>query len=100
MKWVIGFCVWLVLVLGAYAYVALAERSDVGGGFVARELCSCVHVAGRDFAACRADLIALPGLDWLETAPLEDGTGVRSGLPGFRPRIARAKPERGCTLEP
>jgi hypothetical protein len=100
MKWVIGFCVWLVLVLGAAAYVELGERSDVGGGFVAKEVCSCIHVGGRDFDACRADLIALPGLDWLDTAVLEDETGVRSGLPGFPPRIARAQPERGCTLEP
>jgi hypothetical protein len=35
MKWVIGFCVWLVLVVGAYVYVDLAQRSYVGGGFVA-----------------------------------------------------------------
>jgi hypothetical protein len=100
MKWLIGFGVWLVLVLGAAGYVELAGRSYVGGGFVAKEVCSCVHVGGRDYAACRADLAPLPRLDWLDTAPLEDGTGVRSGLPGFPPRVARAAPERGCTLEP
>jgi hypothetical protein len=100
MKWVIGFGVWLVLVLGAAAYVELGERSAIGGGFAAKEICSCIHVGGRDFAACRADLQVVPGIDWLETEPLEDGTGVRSGLPGFPPRIARAAPERGCTLEP
>ncbi len=100
MKWVIGFCVWLALVLGYLGYMELEERSYVGGGFVAKEVCSCIHVGERAFDACRADLMALPGMDWLETAPLEDGDGVRSGLPGFAPRIARAKPDRGCTLEP
>lgn len=100
MKWLIGFAVWLVLVIGAALIVELGERNAVGGGFVAKEICSCIHVGGRDFAACRADLAALPRIDWLETTPLEDGSGVRSGLPLFTPRIARAAPERGCTLEP
>jgi hypothetical protein len=100
MKWIIGFCVWLVLVIGAALYVWLGEQSHLGGGFMAKELCSCVHVSGRDFAACRADLIALPGLDWLDAAPLEDGSGVRAGLRGFEPRVARSAPDRGCTLEP
>ncbi len=100
MKWVIGFGVWLALVVGYLGFMELEERSDVGGGLVAKEVCSCIHLGGRDFAACRADLMAVPGLDWLETAPLEDGTGVRSGLPGFAPRVARAEPDRGCTLEP
>lgn len=100
MKWLIGFVVWLILVVGAGLYTWLGERSYLGGGFVAKEVCSCIHVGGRDFEACRADLVALPGLDRLDTAVLEDGTGVRSGLPGFTPRVARAAPGRGCTLEP
>ena len=100
MTWLIGFVVWLVLVVGAGLYTWLGERNYLGGGFVAKEVCSCVHVGGRDFAACRADLMAIPGLDRLDTAPLADGTGVRSGLRGFTPRVARATPEGGCTLEP
>jgi hypothetical protein len=100
MKWVIGFVVWLALVVGAAAYVWLAEKNYVGGGFVAKETCSCMHLAGRSFEACRADLMALPGIDRLRTAPLADGRGVRSGLPGFTPRIARAVDGRGCTLDP
>jgi hypothetical protein len=100
MKWLIGFGVWLVLVVGAASYTWLSEKSYVGGGFVAKEVCSCIHVGGRDFDACRADLMALPGIERLDTAPLPDGEGVRSGLPGFSPRVARAQPGRGCTLEP
>ena len=100
MKWVIGFVVWLVLVAGAALYTWLGERSYVGGGLVAKEICSCIHVGGRDFDACRADLMALPGLERLDTAPLADGTGVRSGLRGFPARVARFRAERGCTLEP
>ena len=99
MKWVIGFVVWLVLVLGAAGYVWLEERSDVGGGFVAKEVCSCMHLGERSFEACRAD-ISLPGAERLTTAVLPEGSGVRSGLRPFAPRIARAKPGQGCTLEP
>jgi hypothetical protein len=100
MKWVVGFSVWLVLVAGAALYVWLGEQNEVGGGFVAKEVCSCVHVGGRDFAACRGDLQQLAGLDWVEAAPLAAGDGVSAGLPGFPPRVARATPDGGCTLDP
>jgi hypothetical protein len=97
-KWVIGFVVWLVLVLGSAAYVWGLQQSEVGGGYVAKEVCSCMFVAGRDFAACRADLMERPGLDWVKAEPFP--SGVRAGLPFFTPRVARAQPYRGCTLEP
>jgi hypothetical protein len=100
MKWVIGFAVWLVLVVGAALIVALGDRNEVGGGYVAKEVCSCIHVGGRSLDACRADLLPLPGLDWVKTEALPDGSGVRAGLPGFTPRVARAAEGRGCTLEP
>jgi hypothetical protein len=100
MKWVIGFCVWLVLVIGAAAVVELGDRNEVGGAYAAKEVCSCVHVGGRPLDACKADLAELPGLGWLKIEATEDGTGVRAGLRGFPPRVARAKPDRGCTLEP
>ena len=100
MKWVAGFCVWLVLVLGAAGFVVAKDGSYLGGGFAAKEICSCMVLGERDFEACRADLMPVAGLSWLETAPLADGTGVRSGLPGFTPRVARGKPDLGCTLEP
>lgn len=99
-KWVIGFLIWLALVLGAGVYVELRGRSYVGGGLAAKEICSCMHVGGRDFEACRADLAGFPRIDWLETAPLADGTGVQSGLPSFPPRVARFEEGKGCTLEP
>jgi len=99
-KWVIGFLIWLALVVGAAGYVELRQRSDVGGGLAAKEICSCMHIARRSFDACLADLATFPRIDWLITAPLEDDTGVRSGLRGFKPRIARFEEAKGCTLEP
>jgi len=99
-KWVIGFSIWLTLVLGAASWVELKQRSYVGGGLAAKEICSCIHVGGRDFEACRADLATFPRIDWLRTSPLPDGAGVQSGLPGFPPRVARFEEGKGCTLEP
>jgi hypothetical protein len=100
MKWVIGFAVWLALVLATALYVWLDDQSYVGSGYVAKEICSCVYVGSRDFAACRTDLMPLTGLGWLRAEPLPDGSGVRAWLPGFDPRIARAEDGGGCTLEP
>jgi hypothetical protein len=100
MKWVIGFVVWAVLVAASGLYVWAGDRSYVGAGLVAKQVCSCVHVAARSFDACHADLPAYGGLDWVRAEPLAEGDGVRAWLPGFEPRIARALPGRGCTLEP
>jgi len=99
-KWVIGFFIWLVLVAGAGGYVELKRRSHLGGGLAAKEICSCIHIGGREFEACRADLATFPRIDWLRSSPLPDKTGVQSGLPGFKPRIARFEEGKGCTLEP
>ncbi|HEU4430735.1 MAG TPA: hypothetical protein VFT98_18385 [Myxococcota bacterium] len=99
-KWVIGFFIWLALVVGAAGYVELKQRSYVGGGLAAKEICSCMHIGGRDFEACRADLAPFERIDWLQTSPLPDGPGVQSGLRGFEPRIARFEEGKGCTLEP
>lgn len=100
MKWGVGFVVWALLVGATAGYVWGADRSYVGAGMVAKELCSCVHVGARSFDACRADLPALPGIGFVRAEPLPGGDGVRAWVPGFDARVARAAPERGCTLEP
>ena len=67
----------------------------VGEGYLAKQVCSCMFVAGREFAACRADVPA--SMDPLSAEPLADG--VRAWLLGFGERRARYAPERGCTLD-
>ncbi len=100
MKWVVGFVVWLVLVIAAVSYPVLVDMGAVGAGFVAKEVCSCVLLGGRDYAACRADLPGDLGLERVGSEPLASGDGVRAWAPfGLATRVARGDREHGCTLE-
>lgn len=100
-KWWVGFGVWAVLVgVLAVAYPILSERSAIGAGYVAKEICSCVAVGGREYAACRADLPEDLGFERVRSELLANGAGVRAWVPGLAERTALAKPGEGCTLEP
>ncbi len=76
-------------------FVQLAE---IGAGYVAKQTCSCIHVAGRDLAACRADLP--DDMDRIEALELEDGRkGIRASVMGIQ-RLALHAPATGCALQP
>jgi hypothetical protein len=95
---------WLAVGVAAAAVCAgavygppLYARVRVGTGYLAKQMCSCVHVARRDFAACRRDMPA--SMDRLEVEPLPDGSGMRARLFGLAERVATRDPAAGCTLE-
>ncbi|MBM4382802.1 MAG: hypothetical protein FJ091_05475 [Deltaproteobacteria bacterium] len=101
MKWVIGFVVWLVLVaVLAVGVPYLNNVTAVGAGYVAKEVCSCMTLGGRDYAACRADLPESLDFERVQSEPLPDGKGVRAWVPLFAERVALATPESGCVLQP
>lgn len=95
---------WLALVLAAALVVAgalwgprLLEAAEVGAGYVAKQTCSCVYVAGRSLDACRPDLPV--EMDRIDAALLDDAEGVRASvLLGLVERRALHHPGSGCTL--
>ena len=101
------------IVLGLLALLALAwvigmprvrAMGDVGAGYVAKQMCSCVFVGGRSFDACRPDM--LPDMDRISAEVLSadaaagSGPGVRAWIPFLVDRVARHREGSGCTLEP
>ncbi len=95
-RWVaIGVC-WVVLVAAGLWYQWMAPRASVGAGYVAKELCSCVFVGGRDLASCRPDVPET--MDRITAELLTDGDGVRAKASFLAERIARYAPGEGCTL--
>ncbi len=99
-KWIIGFVVWLVLVLVfGIAMPRLNEITGIGAAYVAKEVCSCMTLGGRDYAACRADLPQDMNFDRIQSEPLPNGAGVHAWVPYFAERTALAEPGRGCTLQ-
>jgi len=89
-----------------WAYGRAQEGVSVGTGMIAKQMCSCVFVSGRDDDACRAD--QMPLMDRVRVAVegavgrgMNDGKPglVRAWVPGLAERIARFEAPYGCTLE-
>ena len=83
----------LLLVAGV-AYQRVRAQASVGAGYVAKEVCSCVFVAGRDAESCRSDVP--DSMDPVQYELVPDG--VRAFVRGFAERVARFEPGFGCTL--
>ena len=79
----------------AVARIRLAPQADIGAGFVAKQVCSCIFVGGRDEQACRLDLG--PELEPVRSERLADG--VHAWVPLLASRSARFREGTGCTLE-
>ena len=84
-----------LLAAAAFARVRLAPQADIGAGFVAQQLCSCVFVGERDMAACRLDL--RPDLGPVRSERLADG--VHAWVPLLASRSAHVHEGTGCTLD-
>ena len=85
----------LLLLGGAlFAYQRARGMASVGAGYAAKELCSCVFVAGRSLASCRPDLPE--SMERVQVELLPDG--VRAFVTGLAERVARNEPDFGCTL--
>ncbi len=83
---------------GAWYLTNLRAMTDVGAGFVAKQMCSCMFIGQRSFASCRPDM--LESMDPIEAEVLPGGDGVRAWVPLLAERIARHEAPFGCTLEP
>ena len=86
----------LLLAIGILVAVAGPGRvadAEIGVAYVAKHLCSCLHVARRPLDACRADLP--PAMRAIGSVPLPRGA-VASVL--WIERTAEVDAGGGCTL--
>ncbi len=75
----------------------LVRLSRIGAGYVAKQMCSCLYVAERDFDGCRSDIPA--SMDRIRAEPIDSPRSVRASLFGLIERQALHHPGSGCTLE-
>ncbi len=78
-------------------YLPTRTAVDIGAAMLAKQMCSCVYVANRDLADCRAD--QFPSMDPIELEILRDQERVRAWVPGLGERTAIHREGLGCTLE-
>ncbi|MCP5057705.1 MAG: hypothetical protein GY937_13415 [bacterium] len=83
---------------GAWYLPHLRTMTEVGAGYVAKQACSCVFVAERSLASCRADMLA--SMESIEAEVLVSGEGVRAWVPLLADRTALHEAPYGCTLGP
>ncbi len=91
----------ILLLLAALAAAVYGPRfmdmASVGAGYVAKQMCSCLYVAEREFDACRSDIP--DSMDRIDAEPLEGRPGVRAHTIGLE-RLAVHTPGAGCRLLP
>ncbi|MGH2898622.1 MAG: hypothetical protein ACRDMZ_08100 [Solirubrobacteraceae bacterium] len=88
-----------LIVLGIFVARALPRAralSRLGTGYVAKQMCSCMFVDGREYASCRPDIPA--SMDRVETEILTTPPGVRAKVRFLAEREAHYDPDTGCTL--
>lgn len=90
-----------VLLLAAAAAAVYGPRAiemmGVGAGYVAKQMCSCVYVAERDFDQCRLDIPT--SMEDIAAQRLEERPGMRAHILGVE-RLALHTPGAGCRLLP
>lgn len=69
----------------------------IGTAMLAKQVCSCVYIANRSVADCRADQFAT--MDAIELEVLREQERVRAWVPGFGERTAAHREGFGCALE-
>ncbi len=75
-------------------YLPTRFAVDIGSGMLAKQMCSCIFVAGRDVEDCRADQF-----ESMDPIQVEVEQRVRAFVPGFGERFAVYREGFGCTLE-
>ncbi len=78
-------------------YLPTRFAVDIGAAMLAKQVCSCVYVANRNLADCRADQFT--STDPIALEILVDPERVRAWVTGFGERTAIHREGLGCTLE-
>lgn len=76
--------------------VPMRNAVAIGTAMLAKQMCSCVFVAGRPQADCRADQFA--SMDAITVEVARDAHVVRAFVPGLGERSASYEEGYGCTL--
>jgi hypothetical protein len=72
-RWIAGGLLVLILIGAGVAYVMVRPYAQIGATYIAKQMCSCVFLAGRTEVSCRAEFE--PDIDKFKVT-------VRHGKPG------------------
>ncbi len=95
----IGLGIVAVIVLGVvyFAFVRpFLAMANVGVGFVAKQMCSCIYVAERTFDSCRPDMFE--SMNDVQAEVIDEPPGIRAWVTAISERRAHYRGEFGCHL--
>jgi hypothetical protein len=85
-------------VIGWFAWLVPTRRAvDIGAAMMAKQICSCLHIAKRELQDCRADQFAAMDPIQIELLPAEGR--VRAFVPLLGKCSAIHREGFGCSLE-
>ena len=87
LKWILLAA--LLLAIGGAVYLGprIRRLSNIGAGYIAKQMCSCIFVSERTFDSCRQDMPT--DMARVQATPLGGGGGVRAWVTGLAERTAR-----------
>ena len=98
-RWIVGGLVMLIVIGAVVAYVMVRPYAQIGATYIAEQMCSCLFVANRSEASCRAEFE--PDIDRFKVSIRR---GAHSGHGSVRTRLvifsgaARYNEGYGCTV--
>ncbi len=96
--WIGAALLLLMVGAGAVYLPRFHQAAAVGAGFVAKQMCSCVYVAGRSFESCRPEMMQEMARVRSEALAGGEEIGVRAWVPLLAERRASFHEDFGCTL--
>ena len=93
-RWLVGLTLLAVLLFSAYLW--LKPLLSIGGGYAAKQACSCHFLQGRELAEISESDLNFSVLGWYDLSV--DADTVRSSILGLVTRQAVQLPGRGCVL--
>ncbi len=88
-----------LIVAVAIGYRKIQPSANIGAGYVAHQVCSCVFVARRSHESCLLDMLPMMDPIRSEIIAIEGKQGVHASLPLLADRTALHTPGFGCALD-
>lgn len=99
-RWKLIVLVLIVALVAGYAWLRLGpqgQRAYLASGYVARVVCSCRYVGGRDMASCATDLE--PGTEIVRMSDDPAAKRITAWVPLLGGRTARFTEGYGCAFD-
>lgn len=94
------FLLAVVIGVGVFGWIKIGPYGKVGSTYIAKQMCSCVFVAGRPTSDCRTEF--KPDVDkfsiTIDRSRMPREGRVKASLGGLFTGEARYEPAFGCTV--